>query len=209
MKVCSQGHINADSANFCKDCGERFTLTPRQSGGDNQVHGGQPYYPPNNVNQQYVNVQPPVVTNYNQGYAQPQYGYQQPSQRTKMTFGKAISTCFKKYADFKGRARRSEYWYFYLFYMLLFLPPYIMMVVGSTSRHLEEVAITGAVIVLLESLVFFLPTLAVFVRRMHDIGKSGWNWLWSMLPIIGSIVLLVFLCQEGDHNANEYGEPVM
>ena len=124
-----------------------------------------------------------------------------------MTFGKAISTCFSKYANFKGRARRAEYWYFYLFYLLIFLPPYVTMLVASSSRHLEELAVTCAVIVLLEWLVFFLPQLAVFVRRMHDIGKSGWNWLIGLIPIVGSIVLLVFLCREGDHKTNEYGNP--
>lgn len=118
--------------------------------------------------------------------------------RTKMTFGKAISTCLKKYTDFEGRARRSEYWYFILFCWLLILPPYIMMVEGS---------ITGAYIFLFESFVLTLPMLAVFVRRMHDIGKSGWYWLLNLIPIIGKIVLLVFLCKKGTPNTNEYGPP--
>lgn len=81
------------------------------------------------------------------------------------------------------------------------------MLVASSSRHLEELAVTCAVIVLLEWLVFFLPQLAVFVRRMHDIGKSGWNWLIGFIPIVGFIVLLVFLCREGDSKPNEYGNP--
>lgn len=126
---------------------------------------------------------------------------------SEMTFGKAISICFSKYANFKGRARRAEYWYFYLFYLLIYWPSYAMVLIGSSSRRYEEVAIVGAVLVIIEILVFLLPTFAVFVRRMHDIGKSGWNWLIGLIPLVGAIVLLVFLCREGDSTPNEYGNP--
>ena len=124
-----------------------------------------------------------------------------------LTFMEAVKTCFKKYATFKGRARRSEYWYFVLFFLILYLPAYIMVLVGASSRRYEEIAAVGGVIVLLEWLVFFLPSLAVFVRRMHDIGKSGWNYLINLIPFVGSIVVLVFLCREGDPSTNEYGDP--
>lgn len=82
-----------------------------------------------------------------------------------------------------------------------------MVLIGSSSRRYEEVAIVGAVLVIIEILVFLLPTFAVFVRRMHDIGKSGWNWLIGLIPLVGAIVLLVFLCREGDSTPNEYGNP--
>ena len=85
-----------------------------------------------------------------------------------MSFGEAIKACFEKYAVFSGRSRRSEYWYFYLFTFLV-------------SLVLECIPFLG-----LLSFVWFLaqliPSLAVTVRRFHDIGKSGWNYLFFAIP---------------------------
>ena len=85
-----------------------------------------------------------------------------------MSFGEAIKTCFEKYAVFSGRARRSEYWYFYLFTFLV-------------SLVLDCIPFLGAL-----SFVWWLaqliPSLAVTVRRFHDIGKSGWNYLFFAIP---------------------------
>lgn len=201
MKVCSKGHINADSANFCKECGEQFSLTPRQSGGYIQTPGGQPYYPTNNGNTQYVNVQPPIATNYNGGYVQPPYGNPQPSQRPKMTFGRAISTCFKNYATFKGRARRSEYWYFWLFNFLInFGVGFLGGLIAGATRSRGILDITN-VLTTLYAIATLLPSLAVAVRRMHDTGKSGWCIL---IPIYNFILTVT----QGDPDTNEYGAPV-
>ena len=85
-----------------------------------------------------------------------------------MSFGEAIKVCFQKYATFSGRARRSEYWYFYLFTFLV-------------SLVLDCIPLLGAL-----SFVWWLaqliPSLAVTVRRFHDIGKSGWNYLFFFIP---------------------------
>lgn len=98
-----------------------------------------------------------------------------------MTFGESISTCFKKYADFDGRATRSEYWWFVLFTFL------VSLTLGIFSEVLSGVFSLGVL----------LPFLAVGARRLHDINKSGWFLLVWFIPIIGWIVMIVWAIQEG------------
>lgn len=100
---------------------------------------------------------------------------------------------FSKYAVFSGRARRSEYWYFVLFNALI--TPVIYLI------SIPLLAIPG----ILYSLAVFIPAMAVGVRRLHDTGRSGWNLLWAFLPIIGSILLLVYLLQGSTTGDNKYG----
>lgn len=102
----------------------------------------------------------------------------------------------ENYANFEGRARRSEYWYFTLVSVLISIVLRIIdSVVGS------EIGIVG----LIYSLAVLVPSIAVGVRRLHDIGKSGWYLLVALIPIAGAIWLLVLLCTEGDHGPNIYG----
>ncbi len=91
-----------------------------------------------------------------------------------MDFGTSIKTCFSKYVDFSGKASRSEFWWFFLFCLILDL------VLGCTGF--------GAIL----SLVLLLPQLAVGARRLHDIGKSGWWQLIALIPVIGIIVLIIW-----------------
>jgi len=99
----------------------------------------------------------------------------------------------KKYADFTGRARRKEYWMFVLCYLIFY--------VVLTAID----AITGSfVLAALFSLALLLPTISIAARRLHDTGRSGWWQLISLIPILGGIVLLVFLVQDS-HEENEYG----
>lgn len=98
-----------------------------------------------------------------------------------MTFGESISTCFSKYATFDGRATRSEYWWFFLFTFLV-----------SAALSIVSEALSGVF-----SLGVLLPSLAVGVRRLHDIDKSGWFLLLWFIPIIGWIILIVWVIQEG------------
>ena len=97
-----------------------------------------------------------------------------------MTFQESITTCFKKYADFSGRASRSEYWWFILFYFL-----------ASGACSIISQTLGG-----LFSLAVLLPSLAAASRRLHDTNRSGWWQLIVLLPLIGMIVLIVFLAQE-------------
>lgn len=118
----------------------------------------------------------------------------------EVSFGEAIKTCFSKYVAFTGRARRSEYWYFMLFYFIIYLIAAIIDAVISVSNG--EPSLVFKVIVWL---VFLLPTLAVLFRRLHDIGKSGWWWLLAFIPIIGTIILIVWECQDSSAEENQYG----
>lgn len=106
-----------------------------------------------------------------------------------MSFGTAISTCFSKYATFTGRATRSEYWYFYLFYLLVLL-----------ATSIADAAAGTTFIYYLGVLVLALPTLAVGVRRLHDTDRSGW---FILVPIYN----IVLLCTSGSVGANRFGEP--
>ena len=98
-----------------------------------------------------------------------------------MTFQDSIKVCFNKYVDFSGRASRSEYWWFVLFVFLGHV------VVGMINHWL-------GIVFLLATL---LPQLAAASRRLHDTGRSGWWQLIGLVPVIGIIVLIVFLAQEG------------
>ncbi|MDZ7658252.1 DUF805 domain-containing protein [Fodinibius sp.] len=112
----------------------------------------------------------------------------------------------KNYAEFEGRARRKEYWMFTLINFLIYVALQAIMVMfgGMDPESSIGVLITG--ILGLYSLAVFIPSIAVGVRRLHDTGRSGWWLLISLVPIIGAIVLLVFLVQDSQPGANQYGE---
>ena len=109
-----------------------------------------------------------------------------------MNFTQAVTTCFQKYVDFNGRARRSEYWYWSLF-------------TGLISAILSLILGSESFIVTIFSLATLLPGLAVSVRRLHDIGKSGWWLLIALIPLVGAILLLIWDCKDSDPGTNVYG----
>lgn len=111
-----------------------------------------------------------------------------------MTFGEAISDGFSKYATFSGRSSRSAYWWFYLFYILV--------LVGAS---IIDAAIKAPVLTGLAVLALFLPSLAVLVRRLHDTDHSGWWILISFVPLVGTIVLIVFACTDSGP-PNKWGD---
>ena len=100
----------------------------------------------------------------------------------------AIKTCFNKYATFEGRAGRSEYWFWYLFTLIVGLA-------------IGWIPVLGWIV----SLATIIPSLAVFVRRMHDIGRSGFWFFIGLIPIIGWIWIILLLCQPSQEGENEYG----
>lgn len=107
----------------------------------------------------------------------------------------------KKYADFNGRARRKEYWMFFLFNMIFAI---IAMVLDNIlGVSFGETGIGP--IYLLYFLAILIPSLAVVVRRLHDTGKSGWFILLGFIPLVGGIILLVFMILEGNAGPNQYG----
>ena len=98
-----------------------------------------------------------------------------------MTFQDSIRVCFSKYADFNGRAGRPEYWWFALF-----------IVIASLAMSKLSAALGGVF-----SLAVLLPSIAAAARRLHDTNRSGWWQLIAVVPMVGIIVLVVFLAQEG------------
>lgn len=108
---------------------------------------------------------------------------------------KYFISCIKdKYACFSGRARRQEYWMYTLVYFLFYIVAQVI-----------DTVLTAGFLTLILSFGLLLPSLGVTVRRLHDTGKSGWWILISVIPIVGAIVLLVFLCLDSKPGENKFG----
>ena len=120
-----------------------------------------------------------------------------------MSFGQAVSSVLLyKYATFSGRARRSEYWWWYLFVTLVFVVAQILdRAVGLTY---SDTTLYGGWIATIAAIVFLIPNLAVAVRRLHDTGRTGWWLLIGLIPVIGFFVLLYFFVLDSE-NDNAYG----
>ena len=112
-----------------------------------------------------------------------------------MDFFEAIKTCFKKYATFSGRATRSEFWYFFLFYIIVNIIAPIMDIFLFDTIY--------GMFFWIVYIVTLLPYIAVWVRRLHDINRSGWWCLTCITPFI--LVLIFFLCKNSDEGTNNYG----
>jgi uncharacterized membrane protein YhaH (DUF805 family) len=114
-----------------------------------------------------------------------------------MSFTEAVTSVFSKYAVFSGRAGRPEFWWFALFNVIASL------ILAFLDRILFGYEILGAIY----GLAVLLPGLGVAVRRLHDIGRSGWWILVGVIPLVGWIVLLVWYLSPGAPGFNEYGAP--
>ena len=119
-----------------------------------------------------------------------------------MNFQSSIKTCFKKFSDFNGRASRSEFWYFYLFAILVYcISMFLAFNIGGLFF----------VVGLVSLLILLVPSFAVTARRLHDIGRSGWWQLTTFIPYVGiiaGIILIVIFCTEGEKKKNKYGKPI-
>ncbi|QFT78436.1 DUF805 domain-containing protein [Erythrobacter sp. THAF29] len=114
----------------------------------------------------------------------------------------------RRYADFSGRSRRKEYWMFVLFQIIVLV--FMAILVGITGGFDESGASTfGSIMLIICGIVylglFFIPGLAVTVRRFHDQDKSGWFILLQFIPYVGGLIVLVFMCLEGTRGPNRYG----
>jgi uncharacterized membrane protein YhaH (DUF805 family) len=101
----------------------------------------------------------------------------------------------KKYAVFAGRARRKEFWMFFLVYLIIVV---VLMII-------ESILGLPGILSGIYSLALLIPSIAVTVRRLHDTGRTGWWWWIGLVPVIGIIVLLVFMALEGEPGPNQYG----
>jgi uncharacterized membrane protein YhaH (DUF805 family) len=104
----------------------------------------------------------------------------------------------KNYAGFSGRARRTEYWMFTLFNIIIGGVLYAIYAATGSSIFM--------ILYVLYFVAVFVPSLAVGVRRLHDTNRTGWWLLLGFVPFVGGIVLIVFCALEGDRGANQYGE---
>jgi uncharacterized membrane protein YhaH (DUF805 family) len=110
----------------------------------------------------------------------------------------------KNYANFKGRARRAEYWYFVLANLILIVPFYFVAFMGLMQES-ALMATGGFIVYGCLALVTLVPSLGVVVRRLHDINKSGWYYFIAFIPLVGGIILLVWLFTDGNRFDNNYG----
>ncbi len=117
-----------------------------------------------------------------------------------MSFTESVASVLRQYVGFRGRARRSEYWWFVLFTLLVSLATSGIDTMLGTADELGNGTV-GTVV----GLALLLPSLAVGARRLHDTGRSGWWQLIGLIPIVGQIVLLVFLVQDSDPGTNQHG----
>lgn len=130
----------------------------------------------------------------NQGYPAAPSGYVQGS--PGMSFGDAVSKFFKDYANFKGRSRRSEYWFQYLFMTLVLM--------GTSVLSALDMGLTYGI----AALAFLIPSLSTISRRLHDTGKSFGYFFFVLIPIVGWILLIVWLATDSNRGPNQYGNSV-
>ena len=107
----------------------------------------------------------------------------------------------KKYGVFNGRARRKEYWYFVLFNIIISIVLAVIDGVAGTFSAEAGMGLLGGIYIL----VVLIPSIAVSVRRLHDTNRSGWWLLIGLIPLIGGIVLLIFMVQDSKPDENQYG----
>ena len=118
-----------------------------------------------------------------------------------MTFFEAVGKCYRKYFVFKGRASRAEYWWCFAAAFLFAWP----LLLSETADGSLYTILSFIYFILTLSVV--IPLLAAWTRRMHDVDRSGWNWLFVFAPIFGWILLFRWTTKEGSPEANKYGEP--
>jgi uncharacterized membrane protein YhaH (DUF805 family) len=119
---------------------------------------------------------------------------------------------YLKYAQFNGRADRKEFWYFVLFYIVVMAILSILdgMLFGGAQTYSGDNGLSyssSGPLAAVFGIGSFIPFLAAAVRRLHDTGKSGWWVLLGLIPIIGTIILIVFYAQKGQAETNAHGEP--
>jgi len=164
------GFANPDTNRFCVSCGGPIQFAETPVGSAATVQFAPPGAP----------VQQPILGGTSSSLAP-----------RKMSFGDSIKHCLTNYANFKGRAARSEYWFFYLFAVLAYF----------------VAALLAPELYVLVILALFIPSIAALTRRLHDTGRPGSTALFLLIPIVGAILVLVWLCTEGDKTPNKFGPP--
>lgn len=110
--------------------------------------------------------------------------------------------CWQQYADFSGRARRKEYWMFVLFNAIVAFV--ISFILGLIAGLTDIAALAN--LSYIYTLAVLIPSLAVCVRRLHDVGKSGWMYLICLIPVVGWIWLIILFCTDSQKGSNKWGD---
>lgn len=206
MRICPKCgfKIENDEAKFCKKCGSLLpaiekivedthipngngiTLNPRQESSSF-------------VQEQVKNIEVNKIPKRHD-IPESKQSYEEHIPNRNMMW--AVKTCFKKYAKFEGRASRSEYWYFALFNNLIFFIP-VLLAFAMDHDVISPILCIAAIIYLIAVII---PGLSVSVRRLHDVGKSGYFYFICCIPYIGGFILLYYFCKASEIGSNMYGE---
>ena len=122
-------------------------------------------------------------------------------ENSNMSFVQSVKRCFVNYKNFSGRSSRADYWFFYLFDIFVFN---LMSIIQGSSNFGEGLISVDTLIIMI-GVGVGVPYLAVGVRRLHDVNRSGW-WLLAAVTIIGIFLLLYWLIKAGDAEPNRFGE---
>ena len=191
---CTQcGVSNAGENKFCSSCGAPTTATAP-------------------VNEQIVEIAIRQLPAASVSGNQSQYTYSQlfdsssANTYSGLTMGAAIKSVFSKWGVFQGRATRSEYWFFALFSFLIYLGIFALTFVLATATSGSEASgVLFLIFLVLWSLVIFVPTISVTVRRLHDAGYSGWLYLLILVPYLGGFVIFIFSILVSQTTDNKWG----
>jgi uncharacterized membrane protein YhaH (DUF805 family) len=115
-----------------------------------------------------------------------------------MNFGEAITAGFQNYVNFSGRAIRSEFWYWFLFVVLVVIASSVIDAVLFSELELSPIST-------LAGLALILPGISISIRRLHDLDRSGWWYLLVLVPLVGGIILLIWNCIRGTVGPNRFG----
>ena len=205
-------HGNA-GANYSSGQQPNYGQQSQQVYGQQQGYGQQPNY--GQQNQQAYGQQPNYGQQNQQAYGQhsgygQQQGYGQPMYQQNlgpekdMSFQEAVENFFRNYTNSNGRARRKEYWYPVLFIFLINL---VINALGGIFGAMDiDILVTMCnVLSGIFGIATLLPSIMVAIRRMHDIGKSGWWVLISFVPCVGMFIALYFCCLDSQPGDNQYG----
>jgi len=206
--------MSTTTARFCGNCGESTTPKDRfcTSCGSKlrhsiDVRNDLGLTPPSQVEDDVANIAEyyggMVWVDKKGSFVVPDFPSPKP-----MNFMEAVKHCFRNFGNFRGRASRSEYWYFVLLYPITSLVMILAFALAGffdpESADSEAIGLLG--LLPLATLVATIPALAAGVRRLHDTGRSA-KWLLINLIPFGGIVILFFLCEAGDEVPNRFGPP--
>ncbi len=122
----------------------------------------------------------------------------------QVSFGDAVKRAFNNYCNFNGRASRSEYWWFALFTALV---SYVLMGIGTLIwGQSGEAFSVGNSLCYIWGLITLLPSLGLCWRRLHDTGRAGGYYFIALIPVVGTIIVLIWLCQASQQGPNRFGD---